>query len=233
MSRRTRVAALLAGTALVLLCSRGFADSQIGGVIQREFLGATGTPPGATEEYLYFNHNVYAGETVTTPGSGATRMKFLDNTEIRVGANSTIVLDRYVYDPSTHTGNAAIKFSKGIFRFVTGNIANKDAVKLTTPTASLTIRGTDFKVYVAGDGSTILKVDSGAVDTAPCNGGKVVRANSGEALRVNKDCTVATVSLSSVPTDPGTDGGGAGGGGPNGVHPGNPPGGGGGGQIPR
>jgi hypothetical protein len=223
MSRRIHVAASLAGTTLALLCSTAFADSQIGGVIQREFLGATGAPPGAKEEYLYFNHDVYAGETVNTPANGATRIKFRDKTEIRVGASSTLVLDRYVYDPSTHTGDAAIKFSKGIFRFVTGDIVNKDAVKLTTPTASLTIRGTDFKVYVAGDGSTVLKVDEGAVDTAPCHGGKVVHAGAGEALKVNKDCTVQAAALSSIPTDPGTDGGG-GDGGPNGDHPGTPPG---------
>jgi hypothetical protein len=224
MSRRTRVSALLAGTALALLCAPVFADPMIGGVTQKEFTGATGTPPGASQEYLYFNHNVFAGETVSTPASGSTRIEFLDRTEIRVGANSSIVLDHFVYDPGSRTGDVAIKFSKGIFRFVSGDITNKDAVKLNTPTASLTIRGTNFKVYVGGDGSTILQVDKGAVDTAPCNGGKVVRANSGEALKVNKDCSVQAAGLSSVPTDAAVDGGdnGSPSNGSNGTHPGAP-----------
>lgn len=223
MSRRTRASALLAGTALILLCATALADSQIGGVTQREFLGATGLPPGATEEYLYFNHNVYAGETVTTPANSSTRIKFLDKTEIRVGANSSIVLDRFVYDPSTHTGDVALKFSKGIFRFVTGDIATKDAVKLTTPTTSLVIRGTNFKLYVGEDGSTILEVDEGAVDATPCGNGRTVRAAAGQALKVTAGCAVQTVGLSSVPRDPGTDGEGPGGGSNSPTHPGNPP----------
>lgn len=35
-----------------------------------------------------------------------------------------------------------------------GEIKNKDTAKPTTPTATLTIRGTGFRVFVATDGST-------------------------------------------------------------------------------
>jgi hypothetical protein len=69
----------------------------------------------------------------------------------------------------------------GVFRLITGDIKNKDAVKLTTPTTSLTIRGTKFILAVAADGTTIHGVLEGAVDVAPCGGGQTVRENSGQA----------------------------------------------------
>ena len=52
--------------------------------------------------------------------------------EPMIGGASTVVLDRFVYDPDAGTGEAAISFSKGIFRFVTGGIKNKEAVQLHT-----------------------------------------------------------------------------------------------------
>jgi FecR protein len=218
---RLRLSVLAA--ALVLIGSGAMAEPQIGGVAQKEYAGATGTPSGAAPEYLYFNHDVFAGEVVSTPASGSTKLRFLDRTEIQVGANSSVVLDRFVYDPSSRTGEAAIKFSKGIFRFVTGDIATKDAVKLTTPTTSLVIRGTNFKLYVGEDGGTILQVDEGAVDVTPCGNGQTVHAAAGQALKVTAGCAVQTVGLSAVPQDPGTDGSGPGGGSNNPTHPGNPP----------
>ena len=52
------------------------------------------------------------------------------------------VLDRFVYDPDTHQGDVAISFAKGAFRFIRGEIKNKQNVTLRTPTASMVIRGT-------------------------------------------------------------------------------------------
>jgi hypothetical protein len=63
------------------------------------------------------------------------------------------LVERYVAGASG-TGNAAIKFGTGVFRFITGDIKNKDTVKLTTPTTSLTIRGTKFILAVTADGTT-------------------------------------------------------------------------------
>ena len=136
--------------AMVLCASTALADPQIGSVVQRHFNGATGTRvTAASGDDLIFNRDVFAGETVRTPGSASTVIRFADKTQIQVGANSTIVLDKFVYDPSSGTGDAAIKFGTGVFRFITGDIKNKDAVKLSTPTTSLTIRGTKFILAVA------------------------------------------------------------------------------------
>ena len=134
------------GAALALAAATSaFADQQIGAVVQRHFNGATGLRVTASgQEDLYFNRDVFAGETVTTPAAASTVIRFQDETQIQLGAGSSLVIDKFVYDPGSGTGDAAIRFSTGIFRFITGNIKNKSAVKLSTPTTALTIRGTKF-----------------------------------------------------------------------------------------
>jgi hypothetical protein len=188
------------------------ADSKIGGVNQKEYRGAIGAPAGGAASPLYYANDVFSGETVRTPDAGSTTLVFQDLTELSVGASSTVVLDHFVYDPGSRTGDASINFTKGIFRFVTGDIRNKANVKLTTPTTSLTIRGTDFKVVV-NDAGTIIQVTKGAVEIKPCGGTAETRlVTPGQAVSVSPSCSVASVPLSSVPTDPATDGGGSDGG---------------------
>ena len=228
MSRSSQLSPLYAALAVALCASAATspaqADSKIGGVNQKEYKGATGAPSGGAASPLYFANDVFSGETVSTPEAGSTKLVFQDSTELNVGANSTVVLDHFVYDPGSRTGDASINFTKGIFRFVTGDIQNKSNVKLTTPTTSLTIRGTDFKLIV-NDAGTIVAVTKGAVEIKPCGGTAETRlVTSGQAASVSPSCSVASVPLSSVPTDPATDGGGEGGGPPgHDVHDNSPP----------
>jgi hypothetical protein len=227
MSGSLRLSPLYAALALALCgalaTSAAQADSKIGGVNQKEYKGATGAPTGGAASPLYFANDVFSGETVSTPDAGSTKLVFQDSTELNVGASSTVVLDHFVYDPGSHTGDASINFTKGIFRFVTGDIQNKSNVKLTTPTTSLTIRGTDFKVIVT-DAGTIVAVKTGAVEIKPCGGTAETRlVTPGEAALVTPSCSVSSVTLSNVPTDPATDGNGEGGGPPgHDPHPGPP-----------
>lgn len=223
MSLLSRLPSVGAALAIVVAGSAAFADSKIGGVSQKDYKGATGASAGGAPAGLYFANDVYSGETVATPNAGSTVLTFQDLTELRVGASSTVVLDHFVYDPGTRTGDAAINFSKGIFRFVTGDIQNKANVKLTTPTTSLTIRGTDFKVVV-DDGGTIVQVNTGYVEIKPCGGTPETRLVSpGQAVRVSPACSISSVALGDVPGDPGTDGGEPGGGNPPGHDPAHEP----------
>ena len=65
---------------------------------------------------------------------------------------------------------------------------------MTTPTTSLTIRGTKFILAVAADGSTTIGVLEGAVDVTPCGGGQPVLENEGhQSLLDSHRCEVAVV----------------------------------------
>jgi len=198
----TRLALCCGAAIAALSASIALADQQIGNVVQKDYNGAKGLRVASTSaDDLMFNHDVFAGETVNTSGSASTVIRFQDQTQIQVGSNSSIVLDKFVYDPATGTGDAAIKFGTGVFRFITGDIKNKDAVKLTTPTTSLTIRGTKFILAVAADGTTSVGVLEGAVEVAPCGGNQPVTEPSGKAVRVGADCKSSSISVDSVTTD--------------------------------
>ncbi len=75
-----------------------------------------------------------------------------DETLLGIGPNSTMVIDRYSYDPVTREGKVETSILKGTLRYVTGLIgkANPQAIKVTTDNATIGIRGTEFIVEVPG-----------------------------------------------------------------------------------
>lgn len=186
MRRIVPVVAALIATAMGLSAGTALAQ-EIGDVRQRTFNGAVGVPPGGEERELLFNNDVFAEERVSTDDSATTALQFLDDTRLKVGSNSTLVLDRFVYDPDTQTGELAITFGKGIFRFVTGEI-NKDGIVLKTPTASMTVRGTDVIIEVMADDTSLISVVDGIVDIVPC-GGEPRTPGSGQSVIVPASCT--------------------------------------------
>ncbi len=110
--------------------------------------------------------SVSANEQVKTGVNSATAITFLDNTNLTIGASSTIVLDRFVYDPNRGADDAVINLTKGAFRFVTGK---SDPKKFTikTQVATLGILGTDFVVLCDGSNCCGVVVAKGIVTVCP------------------------------------------------------------------
>src|SRR6185312_12706426 len=164
------------------------AESQIGAVAQPEYRGAIGTREGGEKRDLTYQQTVYANEHVETGMESETNLAFLDQTNLFVGERSSVLLDRFVYDPDSHKGDVAISLMKGAFRFVTGEIKNKQNVTLRTPTASIAIRGTVLVLFVLPDGTSEINVWAGAIDVSICNRPDPVRVNAGQALIVSSSC---------------------------------------------
>lgn len=162
--------------------SQARAEPEIGTVYQRPYLGATGARVDGARGPLYFNTTVYADETVATESGGSTAIEFHDGTRLQVGASSTVVLDSFVYDPDTGAADAVLNFTKGIFRFVSGSIGEEN-LRLETPSASLTIRGTTFVLAVDEVGNTDVWVVEGAVEATPRQGAPAT-ARAGQSLVV-------------------------------------------------
>lgn len=164
------------------------AEPEIGVVVQQKYSGALGTrTSGPTEELAYFR-TIFAEERVDTDDVATTSLQFLDETSLYVGSRSSVVLDRFIYDPSTQSGEAAINFTKGAFRFITGNIKTKEAVNLSTPTASMVIRGTHLLIFVLADGTSEINVLEGAIDILPCGSTEAQRVDSGQAITITPSC---------------------------------------------
>jgi FecR protein len=89
---------------------------------------------------------VHMGDTVTTGPKGRLQVTFRDQTNLSLGENATVVIDRYVFDPDASVGEATLNVTKGAFRLATGRLSamtNKHIV-VSTPYAAAAVRGTDF-----------------------------------------------------------------------------------------
>lgn len=117
------------------------AEAQNSGRVGAVNLDATGTPPGAATRTLTIGTNVIYKERVQTSAQGSTQIMFPDTSTLNVGRNSNIVIDEYVYDPNAGTGKMVATVSKGVMRFVGGQISHTAGVTVKTPVATLGIRG--------------------------------------------------------------------------------------------
>ncbi|MEL7466497.1 MAG: FecR domain-containing protein [Pseudomonadota bacterium] len=113
-----------------------------------------GTPPEAQTRELVIGDDLVSDELIESSPIGSGQFMFLDQTTLTIAKNSTIVLDKYVYNPETRTGEFAMSMQRGVLRFVGGRITkNADAV-ITTPTATIGIRGGMAIIIVEEDGTT-------------------------------------------------------------------------------
>ena len=104
---------------------------------------ATSVVPQATGSHagpLSGGSNVYSKETIRTGQSGQADLQFKDNSNLKVGSNSSVHLDKFVYDANKSTGAIAIQATRGTFRFVIGS-QGSGAVQIKTPYGTLGVRG--------------------------------------------------------------------------------------------
>jgi len=100
---------------------------------------------------------VFSYDTVKT-GNGKVGIVFVDDTKVDITEHSKLLIDEFVYDPNTKTGSLSLKATLGTVRYASGQIAknSKQNVKITTPTASISVRGTDFAMTIDELGSSTI-----------------------------------------------------------------------------
>lgn len=158
-----RLAACLGVSAAILAAATwtsGAAAQQEIGDVELVRVWATGTPPESNKRDLVVEDQVFRNEFVETVRDGALHLRFLDETEFRLGSNSRAVLDSFVFDPDTDSGEIALTLSKGLFRYVSGKLKG-EKITIKTPTATVGLRGTVVTIFVGPDGETIVDVDEG------------------------------------------------------------------------
>jgi hypothetical protein len=91
--------------------------------------------------------DVFSNEIVKTAEDSAALLVFQDKTELSIGADSEIVLDRFVFDPDPNKSAVAVSILSGVARFSTG-VLPKSAYTIRTPSATMSVRGTTFDISV-------------------------------------------------------------------------------------
>lgn len=100
--------------------------------------------PGQAGRVASSGQPVFIGDQVKTDTAGQLQILLLDETVFTIGPNSSITIDKFVYDPQSHDGWINASIVKGVFRYVSGKIAAKrsDRVSINLPEAVVGFRGT-------------------------------------------------------------------------------------------
>jgi hypothetical protein len=147
---------------------------------------ATGSPPGAAARTLVIGQEVLFNERLATGGAGQAQVLFLDESALSIGPNSDIAVDQFVYDPKVGAGRLALNASRGVFRFVGGQLSKQEnAVTMATPAAVLAIRGGIFLAEVGPDGDlTVVLIYGAELSVTGRNGVTTTIKRPGFAVRV-------------------------------------------------
>ncbi|MGB7286984.1 MAG: FecR family protein [Salaquimonas sp.] len=121
------------------------------------------------ERKAEIKQSIQLQDSVTTKQDSALQILLLDQSTFTVGQNCNMVIDRFVYDPSNNGGEIGATITKGAFRFMSGNIGktNPTSASISTPSATIGIRGTFFEGIVGGDAIALAQL--GGINTAGAN----------------------------------------------------------------
>ena len=88
----------------------------------------------------------HMNDQLRTGAKARLQISFRDSTELTLGENASLVVDRFIFDPDAGTGEVMLKTGVAAFRMATGKINEMQNKKITvsTPFATLGVRGTDF-----------------------------------------------------------------------------------------
>jgi hypothetical protein len=140
-----------------LAASPAHAQTRVGeaAVIQNQVVRVIGS---ATRQ-INVGDGVLRDEIVRTGLDSAARLVMADSTNLSLGPNATLKLDRTVFNDEHSYSEIAIRLTTGAFRFVTGH-SEKAAYRITTALATIGVRGTTLDI-LSQRGRTIVVLQDG------------------------------------------------------------------------
>ena len=126
---------LLAGT----FSNAGLAQEQIG-VASAVNKNTTDLTLEQERKLIDAGYEIIQNHTIETDGMGKAQMLLLDGTAFSVGPNSSVVLDKFIYNPKTAEGSLEVT-ARGLLRIVGGKVTKKQPALIRTNSATVGIRG--------------------------------------------------------------------------------------------
>jgi ferric-dicitrate binding protein FerR (iron transport regulator) len=153
---------------------------------------------GPASNQINVGDDVLRDEIVRTGLDSAARLVMADSTNLSLGPNATITLDRTVFSGEHTYQDIAIKLTTGTFRFVTGH-SEKAAYKISTPLATIGVRGTILDI-LSQRGKTTVVLQEGASRVCATSGQCVELTEPGEtAIITSTGNGKNTIHKSSTP----------------------------------
>ncbi len=136
--------------------------------------------------------------------NGTVNILFEDDTKVSLSKYSKLVVDEYVYDSNKKVGKVSLKGRLGTLRYTSGKIAknNRKDVKITSPTASVSVRGTDFTMTVEPTGKTTFQLLPSIDANGNAYTGSIAVSNSSGVVVLNQAFEVTRVENNFKPPTP-------------------------------
>ena len=169
-------------TLTILPLKSSFAS--IGEVTLHEGNGVIDRKDGEQGIVVQKDLDVFSYDTVKT-GNGKVGIEFIDDTRVDVTEHSKLIIDEFVYDPNSKTGKLSLSAKLGTVRYASGQIAKNSAtnVQITTPTATIGVRGTDFTMTIDEIGSSTIILLPSSDTNGNCFVGEIsVESDAGQVI---------------------------------------------------
>lgn len=154
---------------LAALKSASMATAKIGAV--EKVRGEASAYYKASLRQLVGGGGVLFEDALRTGDKTRLLVDFVDGSKLSLGDNSELLIDEMIYEPGKK-GKGTLRLVKGVFRFVTGQI-NKvpgGQLVLSTPVATIGVRGTDFWGEQTEGRLTMALLDNGELTITTPNG---------------------------------------------------------------
>src|ERR1700722_14035681 len=122
------------------------ADEPIGNVATLTGSATVTRNNAATQ--LKLQDDVFLNDVLQTSANSTLGVTFNDATTFNLTANAQITVDNFVYEDGGKQNGALFDIAKGTVAFVAASVAKTGDMRISTPTASLGIRGTTGLVEV-------------------------------------------------------------------------------------
>ena len=105
-----------------------------------------------TVETLGPGSKIFTDDVLQTGADGRLSVTFVDGTIFTLSAASRMVVDELIYDPAGQANSGGFDLIQGGFVFIAGQVARTGGMEVTTPAATMGIRGTTVLVEIEAQG---------------------------------------------------------------------------------
>ncbi len=122
---------------------------------------------------LKLQDDIFLNDVLQTAANSTLGVTFNDATTFNLTANAKITVDSYVYEDGGKQNAALFDVTKGTVAFVAAAVAKTGDMKISTPTATLGIRGTTGLVEVPEGAAAVAGANNVAIKLYPDPDGRV------------------------------------------------------------
>src|SRR4029077_10686996 len=123
---------------------------------------------------LKLKDDIYLNDVLATSANSTLGITFNDATTFNLTANARITVDNYIYEDGGKQNSALFDITKGTVAFAAAAVAKTGDMRISTPSATLGIRGTTGLVEVP-EGATAASANNVAIKLYPDADGRVGR----------------------------------------------------------